>query len=251
MTSFPHTSQNTSKTYKGLNKHPKHDKGYMPTVKVKNATCNSVALPSVDNFIDKSHRWGIIIKGAIPSTMKKIITLLLILHFFLTPVSAPYTIYERKEEVKQEIKKDVKQTSKEYIVGKIKETFPEQTKVMLAIAIEESRLDPNAKGYNCYYKLSSTGEYDNLIRRKIDITFVYKKRESNQIVSTYCRKGHEKYAWSTDGGLYQVNNAKNLDLEHNLIQARQKYDTQGLSAWVSYTSGRYKKHLATAEKLLD
>lgn len=144
----------------------------------------------------------------------------------------------------------VRKTQQQIIANKIKEVFPENPKVMVAIAIEESRLNPKAKGYNCYYKLDESGVYDPLLHRKINITFVYKQREKG-VVSTFCRKGHEAQAWSSDGGIFQINGKHVTDVDHNLELARHKYDTQGLDAWVSYNTGRYKKHLPEATKLLQ
>lgn len=144
-----------------------------------------------------------------------------------------------------------KDIGKVEIVKKIANTFPENKEVMVAIAIEESNLNPNAIGYNCFYKLG--GEtYDTLIKRKIDLNSVSKTRLTNY-VSTFCRKGHEKYSWSQDGGIMGINGAKahEMNVDQNLLKAKKIYSSQGITAWTSYKTGRYKANLAEAQRLLN
>lgn len=141
-------------------------------------------------------------------------------------------------------------TQEEKIILEIKRTFPENTRIMIAIALEESGLNPNAVGYNCRYKLGGN-TYDRLTNTYINLNIITKEKNKGY-VSTACRKGDEKYAWSKDGGILQVNNAQphELTIAGNIIKAREIYDVQGLNAWVSYTSGHYKKHLAKADEIL-
>jgi hypothetical protein len=158
-------------------------------------------------------------------------------------------VYIAQKEIVQETPKP--KTEKQVIVQKIAEAFPNNKEVMVAIALEESGLTLDKTGYNCFYKLGGT-TYDSLIERNIDLNSVSKERLKGY-VSTWCRKGHEKYAWSKDGGLLQVNNAKPIHytLDGNLEEAKRRYKEKGLNAWVSYSTGRYQKHLAEAKKLLQ
>lgn len=136
------------------------------------------------------------------------------------------------------------------IVRKIAEKFPEDKKILVAIAIEESGLNKNAVGYNCRYKIG--GEtHDKLTGTNIDISNISKEKKSGY-VSTWCRKGHEKFAWSTDSGILAINQATEYQktVKGNLETARHKYDNAGLNTWVAYSSGRYKKHIPEAQRLL-
>lgn len=146
-----------------------------------------------------------------------------------------------------------KSPEKMEIVEKISKVFPEHPEIMVAIALDESGLNAKATGYNCYYKVveKELGKYDHIIGKYVDFNAVSKTKLAGYR-STYCRDGHEQYAWSRDGGVFQINNPKpeDYDVDTNLARARHKYDTQGLSAWTVYTSKSYEKHLATAKKLL-
>lgn len=121
------------------------------------------------------------------------------------------------------------------IVRKIAQQFPTHQTIMVSIALEESRLNPKAIGYNCFYKGN----------------VVYKERVSGA-VSKACQPEHKSFAWSKDGGLLQIHQptAKDMTVDGNLASAKQKFDTQGLSAWSAYNSGRYKKNIPEAQKLL-
>ena len=89
----------------------------------------------------------------------------------------------------------------------IKKTFPEDPETMLAIAKSESgqNLDPNATNIN--------------------------------------KNG------SKDCGLFQINSVHGYDCEwlknpaNNMKAAREVYEKQGLTAWVSYNTGNYKYNL--------
>lgn len=141
---------------------------------------------------------------------------------------------------------------KEQMAERIAETFEENPVTMVAIALAENRqLDPKKTNYNCRYKLG--GEtYDKLTQTYIDLNKVSKERLSGY-VSTWCRSGQEQYAWSTDGGLMQVNNPKpeHYTVTGNLAEARKKYDTQGFGAWTTYKTGEYKKYITLASNLLN
>lgn len=136
------------------------------------------------------------------------------------------------------------------IVKQIAQQFPENKTVMLAIAMEESGLNPQAVNYNCRYKLGGS-TYDKLTGSYIDTSNIIKEKKAGY-VSTWCRSGHEKFAWSKDGGILQIHNptAKEMTVHGNLAKAKVKYETQGLTAWTAYSTGRYKKHIKDAQNLL-
>ena len=93
----------------------------------------------------------------------------------------------------------------EDVVAKIAKTFPENPDVMVAIAKAESGLNPKATNVN--------------------------------------RNG------SSDIGLFQVNSIHGYDdlemfaPEKNIEAARKIYEKQGLTAWVVFQTGAYKKFL--------
>lgn len=114
----------------------------------------------------------------------------------------------------------------------IEKYFPENSELMLAIAKAESSLNSNAINYNCYYDKAGN---------------VHTTRPKGGY-STHCKKGHEKYAWSKDGCALQINDIHGFDIttSEGCIQAARKvYDTQGLTAWVAYKNGSYKKYLSS------
>lgn len=139
------------------------------------------------------------------------------------------------------------------IANKIALAFPENKVTMVAIALDESGLNKNATGYNCYYKVvtKETGTYDKISGKYLDYSNTVKVRTEGYR-STYCRAGDQAKAWSKDGGLFQNNQptAEDYDVDKNIENARRKYDTQGLSAWTVYNTGSYKKHLEKARELL-
>lgn len=147
-------------------------------------------------------------------------------------------------------KEGVSSTSGSYYRELIKKYFPEKPHIMIAIAKEESQLDPNAVNYNCRYKISTKGAtrttvYDSLTHTYIDLAVVSKERLKGY-VSTWCRPGHSVYAWSKDSGLFGINSVhttEKLSPEEQVKLARAIYEKYGLDAWVSYKTGRYLKHL--------
>jgi hypothetical protein len=152
-------------------------------------------------------------------------------------------------EVQKEI--PVKDISKVDIVKQIANTFPENKEVMVAIALEESALNPKAIGYNCYYKLGGD-TIDSLTKNKIDLNSISKTKQTGY-VSTFCRKEHRDMAWSTDGGIMGIHKATTheMSVNVNIQKAREIYNTQGINAWSSYTTGRYKDNLVEAKRLLE
>jgi hypothetical protein len=103
----------------------------------------------------------------------------------------------------------------------IKEIFGDKAKIATAVLMHESSMKLNAINYNCRYNGKSKS----------------------------CKRGDEKLAWSVDCGIAQVNVKgrvcpKHLfTLEGNMKAVEKIYKTQGLKAWVSYTTGRYKKFM--------
>lgn len=142
---------------------------------------------------------------------------------------------------------------KQAIAQKIADKFPEHKEVMVAIALSESGLNKNATGYNCYYKVvaKEVGEYDAIVGKYLDFNSVSKTKLEGYR-STYCRTKDIAYAWSKDGGVFQINNPKpeDYDVDINLSKARAKYDGKGLSSWTVYNTGEYKKFLPKAKELL-
>ena len=124
---------------------------------------------------------------------------------------------------------------KEYIVCKIKETFPEEPDVMLAIAMSESGLNTEATNWNCKYtKVDETG--------------------ATSTYSTSCKKQDRANAFSTDHGLFQINNATEAEksLEGNLKAARAKYDTKlNKRHWSDFKNGKYLKYLPEARSMIE
>lgn len=128
---------------------------------------------------------------------------------------------------------------------------------MVAIVIEESGFNPNSTGYNCRYKIATKSDknrtLDKLTGAWINLDVVSSSKTSVKgYISTYCRSGQKNLAWSKDGGLFMINNPKPEDyiVDINIQKAKKKYDTQGLNAWVAYSSGRYTENLSEAKKLL-
>lgn len=103
----------------------------------------------------------------------------------------------------------------------IEDIFGDKATIAKAVILHESQNKLDAVNYNCVYGGKSTS----------------------------CRKGDEARAWSVDCGIGQINvRAKScpeelLTLEGNMDAIEKIYKTQGLNAWVSYKTGRYKRYL--------
>jgi hypothetical protein len=119
------------------------------------------------------------------------------------------------------------------IQKQIADMFPEEPNTMIAVAKQESSLNPRAMNWNCYYSRTN------------------KKTGKQERYSTFCKKEDRPKAHSVDCGLMQINvpGAKTCpeslyDVQTNLKRARAKYDTkQGKKHWSAYTSGAYRSHL--------
>lgn len=124
--------------------------------------------------------------------------------------------------------KDDISTRRKKMALKIAEYFPEEPVTMVAIAIEESQLNPNATGYNCKY-FNKKGE---------PYTWACKPEDRNKAVST-------------DGNVLQENGIKGGgNIDTHLVQVRKLYDNGGKNRWTAYRTGAYKKHLNEAQSLL-
>ena len=103
----------------------------------------------------------------------------------------------------------------------IKEIFGDKAKIATAVLMHESNMKLNAINYNCRYDGKSKS----------------------------CKKGDEAKAWSVDCGIAQVNVRGQIcpkhlfTLEGNMKAVERIYKEQGLNAWVSYKTGRYKQFL--------
>lgn len=109
----------------------------------------------------------------------------------------------------------------------VKHFFADDHETMLAIFMAESRLNPEAKNWNCQYVNASGKPY-----------------------STSCKTVEDRTrAWSVDCGVAQINTRGKecpeelYDPVYNLTVASQKLDSEGLRAWSVYTNGSYKKYL--------
>ena len=99
--------------------------------------------------------------------------------------------------------------------------FGSKAEIALAVFEHESNNDIDSINYNC--------RYDG--------------------ISTFCKKGDEKKAWSVDCGVDQINVRgqvcpPQLLTEMGSIPYIEKiYKEQGLKAWVSYNNKKYKDFL--------
>lgn len=156
--------------------------------------------------------------------------------------------YKREVPVK---KIAVPMSEEETIVRHIKTVFGNDARTMTAIALAESNLKPKAVGYNCYYKRSPTGSFDPITAVYLDYESVSKTRLKGY-VGTACKKKDREVAFSSDGGVFQINNPKpeHLEIKENIQEAKNKLDKQGLKAWTAHNTGHYKSKLKEADRLL-
>ena len=109
-------------------------------------------------------------------------------------------------------------------------------KKALAIIKEESSMRTDAQSWNCHYDKEGN---------------VHAKAIKGVTKSTFCKAGHEKYAWSVDCGITQQNivgakscPAYTFDMDWSIQKMAVKYEERGnWTAWSAYTSGRYKRWL--------
>lgn len=103
----------------------------------------------------------------------------------------------------------------------ISNIFGKEAKVAKAVLTHESGLRLDAVNYNCFYNGKSKS----------------------------CKKTDQPKAWSVDCGIAQVNvkgtqcPKELLTLSGNMLAVSKIYKEQGLNAWVSFSSGAYKKYL--------
>ena len=105
--------------------------------------------------------------------------------------------------------------------------FGEDSKLMTAVFMAESHLNPVAINWNCTYL-----------------------NDKGKTYSTSCKKSDRIRAWSVDCGVAQINvRGKEcpkilFDPVENLRIAKvEKYDKQGLKAWSVYNNGSYLRYL--------
>lgn len=157
-----------------------------------------------------------------------LVTFIFISFLLLTPTEQQ--TYTRENQISQPTKmvEVKKENSKQEIESKIKHYFPLSWRDMIPVAYAESRLNPNAIGYNCYYNE--------------DETIVYTSRVKGSH-STSCKKSHRKYAWSRDCGIMQMN-TKDKEcpvetIDEHLQRAADLSRIQGKTAWVAYKTGAH------------
>lgn len=103
----------------------------------------------------------------------------------------------------------------------IHDIFGRKAKIAKAVILHESNGELDSINYNCIYGGKST----------------------------FCKTKDRAKAWSVDCGIGQINvkgqvcPPELLTLEGNMEAVEHIYQEQGLNAWVSYTTGRYKKFL--------
>lgn len=105
--------------------------------------------------------------------------------------------------------------------------FGDDSKLMTAVFMAESSLNPVAVNWNCTYV-----------------------NDKGKTYSTSCKKPDRIRAWSVDCGVAQINFVGKecprilFDPVENLRIAKvEKYDKQGLKAWSVYNNGSYVKYL--------
>ncbi len=123
------------------------------------------------------------------------------------------------------------------VLDMIRETFPEEPEIMLAIAKAESSLNPHASSIT-----------DKMADGR---SFSYGLYQINLTVSVVagvdCSKafiGRDYSAVVTNEKLFAECIELATNVEHNLETARAKYDTKrSLAHWGAYLSGVYKNYL--------
>lgn len=122
------------------------------------------------------------------------------------------------------------------IEDKIKQHFPRSWPNFIQIAHAESKMNPNAIGYNCWYNSKSIYNQEGKLEHATG-TVVYASKVEDSF-STSCKPPHRKYAWSLDCGLMQLNTkAKQCpkeDLDTHLARAAELSKKQGECGWFGY-----------------
>lgn len=137
-----------------------------------------------------------------------------------TPTATPEPVFKRV--------KAITLPSQEEIAQKIREIFPEDPEVAVAVFRAESGLRVDAVNWNCYY----TGKNGNTY-------------------STSCQTEERGRAWSVDCGVAQLNfpgqvcPSESFQLDWNLYQAKSKYLARGWQPWYAHTYGSYKRFLVS------
>lgn len=132
-----------------------------------------------------------------------------------------------------------------------------KNKYMLAVAIAESHWNVSTINYNCIYKIGnkSNGVWQENLQAYLNISKVYSKKGKGMVSWTCMTKAHEKFAYSVDVGLLQVNSIHGAEIgneEKNLQIAKEIYDEKGTKAWSSVKMGLVgKEELQKAENLLS
>jgi len=124
-----------------------------------------------------------------------------------------------------------KENSKKEIEAKIKHYFPRSWRTMIPIAYAESGLNPEAKGWNCYYNEKET------------VVYTSKVKGSH---STACKKSHRVYAYSVDCNVLQRNVKGQVcpkqSLDEHLKEVAELSKVQGLQAWSAYNQGKHLQY---------
>lgn len=137
----------------------------------------------------------------------------------------------RKITPESEVKVKVVQSTVKQLIDK--HFDGEDAKVAYAIIKAESGKNIRATGYNCYYK-------DGIVHSE----------RVQGARSTFCKKGHEQYAWSVDCSYIQRNfpgkkecPEYTFDLEWNIKEMKKLHQERGWKPWVTYTSGKYLAYM--------
>jgi hypothetical protein len=128
----------------------------------------------------------------------------------------PLVAFAAKPEITQDI--EIVQPSFEQEITRI---FGSKAEIALAVFEHESNNDVDSINYNCRYNG----------------------------ISTFCKKGDEKKAWSVDCGVAQINvkgqvcPSQLLTKEGSIPYIEKIYKEQGIRAWISFQNKGYKKFL--------
>lgn len=120
----------------------------------------------------------------------------------------------------------------ETLEEKFQRYFPRSWKTMLAIAQAESRLDPEAKNWNCYYNRDSSVVYTERVKGSH---------------SAACKKEHRKYAWSVDCNILQANykgkECPSITIDEHLEEMAELTKKRSFQPWVTYNRGLHLSYM--------